>query len=220
MRSCSRSCSCALRRGNDMVKVKEVIVVEGRYDKNTLSQVVDAVIVETGGFAVFRDRERLELIRAMAKRRGIIVFTDPDGAGFVIRNFLRGAVPPEQVKHAYVPDIKGKEKRKSSPSKEGKLGLEGMEPEVILEALRRCGATMDGGSGTKSGGITNADFYAAGLTGRENSAGRRKVLLRRLGLPERMTPKAMLQAVNVLMDREEFLSMAAALDEHDAESGD
>ena len=203
-----------------MISVREVIVVEGRYDKNTLSQVVDATIVETGGFGVFKDRERLELIRAMARRRGIIVFTDSDGAGFVIRNFLRGAVPPEQVKHAYIPDVYGKEKRKSSPSKEGKLGLEGMRPEVIVEALRRAGATIEGETSKRAGGITNADMFALGLTGRPDSAARRAALLRELRLPERMTGKAMLSALNVLMDRAELEDLAAALDEHDADGGE
>ena len=204
-----------------MIPVKEVIVVEGRYDKNTLSQIFDAVIVETAGFGVFNDREKLALLRRLAEARGLVVLTDSDGAGFVIRNFLKGAIDPALVKQAYIPDVAGKERRKASPSKEGKLGVEGMSAETLIDALRRAGATLGDEAPThRSGGITNADFYAAGLTGRENSAGRRKVLLRRLGLPERMTPKAMLQAVNVLMDREEFLSMAAALDEHDAESGD
>ena len=203
-----------------MISVREVIVVEGRYDKNTLSQVVDATIVETGGFGVFKDRERLELIKAMARRRGIIVFTDSDGAGFVIRNFLRGAVPPEQVKHAYIPDVYGKEKRKSSPSREGKLGLEGMRPEVIVEALRRAGATIEGETSGRAGGITNADMFALGLTGRPDSAARRAALLRELRLPERMTGKAMLSALNVLMDRAELEDLAAALNEHDADCGE
>ena len=203
-----------------MIRVREVIVVEGKYDKNTLSQTVDAAIVETHGFGVFKDRERLELIRAMARRRGIIVFTDSDGAGFVIRNFLRGAVPPEQIKHAYIPDVYGKEKRKSSPSKEGKLGLEGMGPEVIIEALRRAGATIEGETSGGASGITSADMFALGLSGRPDSAARRAAVLRELRLPERMTGKAMLSALNVLMDREELSALMAALDEHDATGGE
>ena len=195
-----------------MVKVKEVIVVEGRYDKNTLSQVVDAVIVETGGFAVFRDRERLELIRAMAKRRGIIVFTDPDGAGFVIRNFLRGAVPPEQVKHAYVPDIKGKEKRKSSPSKEGKLGVEGVPAQVILEALQRAGATCGQEPvACPKRMITKTDLFEAGLSGGENSAQKRRALLKRLKLPEHLAPNALVKVLNSLMGYEEFYKLVQEL---------
>ncbi|MGI6028777.1 MAG: toprim domain-containing protein [Candidatus Heteroscillospira sp.] len=200
-----------------MVSVREVIVVEGRYDKNTLSQVVDATIVETGGFGVFKDKERLSLIRRMAQKRGIIVFTDPDGAGFVIRNFLKGSVKGGRVLHAYIPDVEGKEKRKSSPSREGKLGVEGMSPEVILEALRRCGATMDDCARHSRGEITTADFYALGLSGGADSAEKRNKLLRSLALPEKMSAKALLQAVNVLMTREELVQ---ALEKADANGGD
>ena len=125
-----------------MLRIREAIVVEGRYDKNTLAQLVDTVILETSGFGIFQDRERLALLRRLAQQRGLIVLTDPDGAGFVIRNFLRGSIPPEQVKHAYVPDVPGKERRKRAPGREGKLGVEGMRPEVLEEALRRAGATF------------------------------------------------------------------------------
>lgn len=200
-----------------MVKVKEVIVVEGRYDKNTLSQIVDATIVETGGFAVFKDTERLQLIRALAKARGIIVFTDPDGAGFVIRNFLKGAVEPELVKHAYIPDVYGKENRKSSPSKEGKLGLEGMPPEIILEALRKCGATLDDHAQETQGVITNADFFRLGLSGGTGSAKKRSELIKRLSLPERMSSKALIQALGVLMSLDELVAAVAALEQDNAD---
>ncbi|MGE4354268.1 MAG: toprim domain-containing protein [Oscillospiraceae bacterium] len=200
-----------------MVRIKEVIIVEGKYDKNTLSQVVDATIVETFGFAVFKDRERLELIRKLAEKRGIIVFTDSDGAGFVIRNFLKGAVAPSQIKNAYIPDVPGKEKRKSSPSKEGKLGLEGMAPHILLEALRKCGATMDEVSAALPSGITQADFYALGLSGRADSAKLRHALREKLGLPERMSAKALFQAVGVLMTREELHSAVLALKENNAD---
>ncbi len=125
-----------------MINVREVIVVEGRYDKNTLSQVVDAVIIETGGFGIFNDKQKQKLLRRMAEARGLIVLTDSDGAGFVIRNFIKGCVDPKLVKHAYIPDVPGKERRKSAPGKEGKLGVEGMRPEVLITALRRAGATM------------------------------------------------------------------------------
>ena len=127
-----------------MVKIREVIVVEGRYDKNTLSQVVDATILETKGFGIFKDKAQLRLLRRAAQARGLIVLTDSDGAGFVIRNYLRGVLPPERVKHAYIPDVPGKERRKAAPGKEGKLGVEGMSPELLLEALRRAGATVEG----------------------------------------------------------------------------
>ena len=198
-----------------MIKIDEVIIVEGKYDKNTLSQLVDATIVETGGFAVFKDLERLQLIRKLSEKRGIIVFTDSDGAGFVIRNFLKGAISPSMVKHAYIPDIKGKEKRKSSPSKEGKLGLEGMEPEVILNALIRCGATIDEVNGKQPSEITNADFFALGLSGAAGSAKLRRELQNKLGLPEQMSSRALLQAICVLMTREElFASVSTLQQEH------
>ena len=202
-----------------MVRIKEVIIVEGRYDKNTLSQIVDATIVETGGFGIFKDKERLGLIRQMAKKRGIIVFTDPDGAGFVIRNFLKGAVPANQVKHAYIPDIYGKEKRKAAPSKEGKLGIEGVSPGIILEALRNCGATMDDVAGDSMGEITNADFFALGLAGAGSTA-KRLALIKYLKLPEKMSARALLQAVNVLLTKEELASLVETLDKADADGAD
>ena len=184
--------------------VKEVIVVEGRYDKNALRQVVDATVIETKGFGIFNDSEKRALLRALAEKRGIILLTDSDGAGFVIRNYLKGCVDPSLVKNAYIPDIPGKEKRKSSPSREGKLGVEGMSPEILLEALRRAGATFGDGPGQVRGGITKADLYALGLSGQPDSAGKRKRLQKRLGLPERMTAGALLEALNILTTREEL----------------
>ena len=190
--------------------IREVIVVEGRYDKNALSQVVDATIVTLGGFAVFNDREKLAFLRRLAEQRGLIVLTDSDGAGFVIRNYLKGALPKDQVKQAYIPDIHGKERRKRAPGKEGKLGVEGMKPAVLLEALRRAGATFEDGETAGSGGdpITKADLFTLGLTGGTGSAARRQVLLKGLDLPEHLTPNAMLEALNLLYSREEFLSRA------------
>ena len=184
-----------------MLRVKEAIVVEGRYDKNALSQVVDAYIVETSGFGIFRDVEKRRYLRLLAEKRGLIIMTDSDGAGFVIRNHLRGAVDPRYVKHAYIPDVYGKEKRKRSPSCEGKLGVEGMRAEVLLESLRRAGATFEEGPALMpEGGITKADMYALGIAGGAGSSEKRRVLQRRLGLPERMTANALLQALNVLTD--------------------
>ena len=190
-----------------MHKIKEVIVVEGRYDKNTLSQIVDTVIIETGGFGVFSDKEKLELLRRMAEKRGLIILTDGDSAGFVIRNYLKGALSKEHVKHAYIPDIQGREKRKSSPSKEGKLGVEGMKPDVIITALKRAGATFeDTGMSVSSGGITKADMYLAGLTGTQGSAAKRQALIKKLDLPEKLSPNALLDVLNVLMSRDEFIA--------------
>ncbi len=189
-----------------MHRVSEVIVVEGRYDKNTLSQVVDAVIIETGGFSVFNDKEKQRLLRTLAEKRGMIVMTDPDGAGLVIRNFVKGCVDPKLLKHAYMPEIFGKERRKSRASKEGKLGVEGMSAEVIMQALRRCGATIDGEETQPSGGISMADMYAAGLTGKPDSAAKRARLLASMSLPRKMTAQALLPVLNALMSREDFLS--------------
>ena len=187
-----------------MVKIREAIVVEGRYDKNTLSQIVDAPIFETGGFQIHKDREMLSLLRQVAKKRGLIVFTDSDGAGFVIRNFLKGAIPADQLKHAYIPDIYGKEKRKAAPGKEGKLGVEGMTPEVILQALRRAGATFADGAVCDKKEITKQDLMELGLSGGKDSSLLRKKLLQKLGLPEHMSANAMLQALNLLCTKEEL----------------
>ena len=188
-----------------MRRIKEVIVVEGRYDKNTLSQIVDAVILETAGFGIFHDAAKRHLLKTLAETRGLIVLTDSDGAGFLIRNHIRGCLDPKHVKHAYIPDIYGKERRKNAPSKEGKLGVEGMRPEILLEALQRAGATFeDDPAAERPARITKADLYARGLSGREGSREKRLSLLRRLNLPERMSADAMLDVLNALMDREAF----------------
>lgn len=194
-----------------MYKISEVIVVEGRYDKNTLSQIVDAAIIETSGFGIFNDKEKQALLRKMAEKRGLIVLTDSDGAGFVIRNFIKGAVDPKLVKHAYIPELHGKERRKTKASKEGLLGVEGMRPEVIIDALRRAGATIDGEESTACGRISKAELYAVGLTGRENSADKRKALLKKLELPEKLSTDAMLQVLNALYTREEFICFVSNL---------
>ncbi len=182
-------------------RLREALVVEGRYDKNSLLQVVDAVILETRGFGVFRDRELMDLLRFYAGTRGLVILTDGDGAGFLIRNRLRGALPSEGVKHAYIPDVAGKEKRKTQPSKEGKLGVEGMPPEVLLESLRRAGATLEGEKDEAASppGLTKADFYELGLSGGPGSGEKRKALAKRLGFPERMSADALLDAVNTML---------------------
>ena len=203
-----------------MKKIKEVIVVEGRYDKNTLSQVVDATVVTLGGFAVFNDREKLAFLRRLALERGLIVLTDSDGAGFVIRNYLKGALPRDQVKQAYIPDIHGKERRKRVPGNEGKLGVEGMRPQVLLESLRRAGATFldeEDQSTAPKEPITKADLFALGLTGGTGSAARRQALLRQLDLPEHLTPNALLEALNLLYTREAFLKSAESLFSRESE---
>lgn len=191
-----------------MLKIKEAIVVEGRYDKNALSQAVDAVIIETRGFGVFSDEETVTLLRRLADRQGLIILTDSDGAGFVIRNRLKGCLPPDKVKHAYIPDIAGKEKRKKSPSKEGTLGVEGMSPQVLIDVLRRAGATFgDGEEEIPSKLITKADLYALGLSGGQGSAKKRAELLRQLDLPAKLPANSLVDVLNALMSREEFYGL-------------
>ena len=195
-----------------MKKVREVIVVEGRYDKNTISQVVDATVVTLGGFSVFNDREKLVFLRRLAQERGLIVLTDSDGAGFVLRNYLKGALPKDRVKQAYIPDIAGKERRKRHPGKEGKLGVEGMSPAVLLEALRRCGATFEDESAEAAPAeppITKADLYELGLTGGPDSAEKHREVLRRLDLPAHLTANGLLEALNLLYGRRAFLKWMA-----------
>ncbi|MCI9553799.1 toprim domain-containing protein [uncultured Oscillibacter sp.] len=193
-----------------MERIREVIVVEGRYDKNTVSQVVDATVVTLGGFAVFNDKEKLAFLRRLAEKRGLILLTDSDGAGFLLRNYLKGALPKDKVKQAYIPDVKGKERRKRKGGKEGKLGVEGMSPTVLLEALRRGGATFEGEVPPERGqAVTKADLFALGLSGGEGSAERRRRLLKRLDLPEHLTSNGMLEALNLLFTREELEALLA-----------
>ena len=190
-----------------MVKIREAIVVEGRYDKNTLSQILDAPILETSGFGIFKDKKQMALLRRVAQTRGLIVFTDSDGAGFVIRNHIKSAIPGKYLKHAYIPDIMGKERRKAAPGKEGKLGVEGMDREVILEALRRAGATIEGEAAVQSRGITKQDLMDLGLSGGADASEKRLRLLKQLNLPEHMSANAMLQALNLLYSLDELKEM-------------
>ena len=196
-----------------MVKIREAIVVEGRYDKNTLLQIVDAPVLETDGFGIMKDKAKLELLRKVAQSRGLIIFTDADGAGFVIRNYLKSTIEPRYLKHAYTPDIFGKERRKRQPGKEGKLGVEGMKPEVVLEVLRRAGATIEGETVNCTGQITKQDLMELGLSGGADSSFKRRALLKMLELPEHMSSNAMLQALNLLYTREELV--AALEKQHD-----
>ena len=190
-----------------MVRIKEAIVVEGRYDKNTQCQIVDAPILETAGFGIFKDKQQMALLRRVAEKRGLIVFTDSDGAGFVIRNHIKSAIPAKYLKHAYIPDIPGKERRKTAPGKEGLLGVEGMRPEILLQALRNAGADFeDAQAAPAREPVTKQDFFTLGLSGRPDSAAKRAALLQALSLPAHMSANALLQAVNVLFSREEFLA--------------
>lgn len=190
-----------------MLKIKEAIVVEGRYDKNTLSQLVDGVILETGGFGIYKDQATLALLRRLAEKQGLIVLTDSDGAGFQIRNYLKSALPPDQVKHAYIPDRPGKERRKRQPGKEGKLGVEGMSQPVLEQVLRQAGATILGETSRQArrASLTKADLYACGLAGGTGSREKRQRLLKKLDLPAHLTPNAMLPILSALYDRQALL---------------
>jgi len=195
-----------------MVKIREAIVVEGRYDKNTLSQIVDAPILETSGFGIFKDKQQLSLLRQVAEKRGLIVFTDSDGAGFVIRNHIKSAIPGKYLKHAYIPDVMGKERRKAAPGKEGKLGVEGMSREIILDALRRCGATIEGEENTAPSQINKQDLMELGLSGGAGSSEKRAALAKKLGFPEHMSANALLQALNLLYTLDELCQAMKTLE--------
>ena len=195
-----------------MVRIQEAILVEGRYDKNTLSQIVDAPIFETAGFGIFKDKAKMALLRRVARSRGLIVFTDSDGAGFVIRNHIKSAIPAEFLKHAYTPDIMGKERRKARPGKEGKLGVEGMTREIILEALRRAGATFEEGITQRGSQITKQDMVTLGLSGGTNSSAMRQALIRKLDFPAHMNANALLQALNLLYSLEELADIVKNLE--------
>ncbi len=196
----------------DKVRIKEAILVEGRYDKNTLSQILDAAILETKGFGIFKDQAQMRLLRQVAQRRGLIVFTDSDGAGLVIRNHIKSAIPAQYLKHAYIPDVMGKERRKASPGKEGKLGVEGMSREVLLQALMRAGATFEDADDVRGKGVTKQDLMALGLSGGANAAQKRRMLLKHLNLPENLSANAMVQALDLLYTPEELASEVRALE--------
>lgn len=194
-----------------MVKIREAIVVEGRYDQNTLRQIVDAPIFRTDGFGIFKNKEQMALLRRVAEKRGLIVLTDSDGAGFVIRNHIKSAIPAQYLKHAYIPDVLGKERRKSAPGKEGKLGVEGMNPEILLDVLRRCGAVIDGDSESVKREITKQDMVELRLSGCPESSVRRRALQKHCALPEHMSANALLQALNLLYSLEELEEICSQL---------
>lgn len=192
-----------------MLHVKQAVIVEGKYDKIKLSSIIDGVIIPTDGFNVFKNKETLALIRYFAETTGIIILTDSDAAGFKIRSFLKGAVGKGEILNVYVPDIFGKERRKTAPSKEGKLGVEGMEKEIILEAFRKAGiAAEEDGEQSQRDPITKLDLYECGLSGGKNSSLMRKRLLAELKLPELLTASGMVAILNTMMSRQELFALA------------
>ena len=212
------------------IKIREAVIVEGKYDKIRLESVIDALIITTDGFGIFKAAEKRELLRALARERGLLVLTDSDGAGLVIRNFISGCVDPSLVKHAYIPRVEGKERRKSAPSKEGTLGVEGMTREAILGALKTAGIyPCDSelshgtcGSGLSDGepAVTRQQLYDDGFIGGQDSAALRRALLARLGLPEYLTTSAMLRVINAVSDKERYSDAAAYVKAERSKSGD
>lgn len=193
----------------DKIKLTEAVIVEGKYDKIKLSNILDAFIIETNGFAIFKDKTKLSFIKKLAKERGIIILTDSDHAGFMIRNYISSGVPKEQIKNVYIPDIFGKEKRKNAPSKEGKLGVEGMTKEVIVEALSKAGVTSSKSVCTDP--VTTVDFYDLGLTGGVGAKAKRKALCKVLDLPEFLSTSSLISCINNFMTKEEFYSICQNL---------
>ena len=195
-----------------MIRIKEAVIVEGKYDKIKLSGFIDGLILTTEGFGIFKDKEKQRLIRRLAETRGLLVLTDSDGAGFVIRSFLKGIVPPDKIKHAYIPDVFGKEKRKTTPSKEGKLGVEGLSEEILSRAIAASGAKCELERCIKkdSQSITKTDLYEYGLTGSQNASANREALKEMLDLPEKLSPNSLLAVLNCLMTREEFINLITA----------
>lgn len=188
-----------------MIKTDRIIIVEGKYDKIRLSSVIDGTIIETDGFSVFNNKEKQAMIRALAEKKGLLILTDSDAAGFKIRSYIGSIVPPETVIHAYIPDILGKEKRKSSPSKEGKIGVEGISQIVLTTALRQTGIFSEEEK-EPSRKITKTDFYEDGLSGKTQSRQLRQALIKRLSLPSRLSSNSLLQIINAFMTYEEYKS--------------
>lgn len=193
----------------EKIKIHEAVIVEGRYDKIKLSNIIDAFILETDGFSIFKDKKKLTFIKKLALERGIVVLTDSDHAGFMIRNHIAGAVPKSQIKNVYIPDVFGKEKRKAAPSKEGKIGVEGMSTEVILNAFEKAGVTAS--KVTCDNPVTTADFFELGLTGGANSKEKRKALCTELDLPEFLSVSSLISCINNMMSKEEFAVKVKAM---------
>lgn len=201
-----------------MIHIQQAVIVEGKYDKIKLSSIIDAIILETDGFRIFKDRERLDLIKRLAETRGVLILTDSDAAGFKIRSYLKSVLPKEQVVHAYIPDLFGKESRKAEPSKEGKLGVEGIPAGVILESLKKAGVVCcEREEQTRK--ITGADLYEDGLSGGQGSAGKRRRFLELLHLPARLSSGSMLEVLNAVVGYDEYKKLVAELESRENSIG-
>ncbi|MCM1055383.1 MAG: DUF4093 domain-containing protein [Bacteroides sp.] len=196
-----------------MIHLKEALIVEGKYDKIKLSSVTDALIITTDGFSVFKNREKLELIKSLAESCGVIILTDSDSAGFKIRNYIRGCTQRGKIVNAYIPEIFGKEKRKASPSKEGKLGVEGIPADILRNALEKAGATFSDSEKPKPKWATKIRLFDDGFSGKENSAEKRKKLLQLLSLPSLLSVNSLVEVLNTMFTPEEYENAVKLIDE-------
>ncbi len=195
-----------------MIKIDKPIIVEGKYDIIKLSRIVDALIIKTDGFGIFKDKEKQALLRRLADEKGIIVLTDSDSAGFLIRKFLKSSIADDKITHVYIPDVYGKEKRKTQAGKEGKLGVEGISESVLLDAFKRAGVICSETSDEERRLITNIDLYEAGLMGRDNSKEKRVRLMKALALPERLSTSSLIKILNTFVTYEEFIEKLKEID--------
>ncbi len=195
-----------------MITCKQPVIVEGKYDKIKLSALIDGTIIETNGFTIFKDKDKLEMLRVLAKKTGLIILTDSDAAGFKIRNYIRSVIPEGELIHVYIPDIYGKERRKAAPSKEGKLGVEGIDLKTLQQCFEKAGLTAEKADSRREE-ITKADLFLWGLSGTDGALAKRQALLKKLNFPERMSTKALLPVLNTLFAKEEFLEMLETLEQ-------
>lgn len=200
-----------------MLKTDRIIIVEGKYDKIKLSSIIDAVIIETDGFGIFKDKQKQKLLRMLADKKGLVILTDSDSAGFTIRNFICGFVPKERIINAYIPDVFGKERRKEAPSKEGKLGVEGVSSSLIKAALEKAGVLCSEDNLSEKRVVTKTDFYLDGLTGGNDSKEKRLALLNYLSLPERITTNALIEIINSFMTYEDYKNAVKAVERVEAQ---
>lgn len=194
-----------------MLKIKQAVIVEGKFDRMRLESVIDALIIEVGGFRIFNNREKQKFLRKLAYEKGILIITDSDASGFKIRSFLSGIIPNDKIFHAYIPDIYGKEKRKKHSSAEGKLGVEAMNTDIIIKAIEQSGIKSSETDNTNTEKIGTAELYELGLSGRENSSEKRRLLLRSFGLPERLSSSSFVKVINTYIGGDNFRKKAAEL---------